>query len=87
MLCPDAITISGSKPIIVSASGFKKSICGNSVFIPSISVEYLSIATSLSPKPNAINTSVFEGAVDIIFSILVGIFTSVPSLSVTILSV
>ena len=28
-----------------------------------------------------------EGAVDIIFSILVGIFTSVPSLSVTILSV
>ena len=82
MLCPDAIIISGCNDIIVSASGFLKSILGRSSLIPSTSAEYLSIATNLSASPNSTNTSVLDGAVDIIFSTFFGRVNSFPSLSV-----
>lgn len=42
----------------------------------------MSAAIILSAKPNPANISVFDGAVDIIFSILFGTLTSFPYLSV-----
>ena len=78
LLWPEAIIKSGSSPIIVSASGFKKSIFSTSLPIPSTSDEYVSIATNLSLRPNPTNISVFAGAVDTILSILSGNLTSLP---------
>ena len=66
LLWPDAITISGFKDIIFSASGFLKSILVISELTPSTSTEYLSTATNLSASPKATKTSVLDGAVDII---------------------
>ena len=74
--------MSGFNSIIFSASGVWKSINSVSLLKPSIPSEYVSAAIILSAKPNPANISVFDGAVDIIFSILFGTLTSFPSLSV-----
>ena len=72
---------SGVKEIIVSASGFLKSILVISELTPSTSTEYLSTATNLSANPKATKTSVLDGAVDIIVFTCLGTLNSFPSLS------
>ena len=87
LLCPEAIIISGSNAIILSASGFLKSICGISSDTPSTSAEYLSTPTNLSESPSSTKTSVLDGAVEIIFSTFFGRVNSFPSLSVIVVLV
>ena len=78
--------MSGFNSIIFSASGVWKSINSVSLLKPSIPSEYVSAAIILSANPNPTNISVFDGAVDIIFSIFVGTLTSLPALSVIVFS-